>query len=67
MPYEDRAVTALEVVARGDRAAERGWALDWDLRPVRRRVFNLADRGLAEFAGRDDRAALSAWEGRPVR
>ncbi|MER5200038.1 hypothetical protein ACWD3J_41820 [Streptomyces sp. NPDC002755] len=67
MPYEDRAVTALEVVADRERAAEHGWALDWDLRPVRQRVFNLADRGLAEFAGRDDRAALSALEGRPVR
>ncbi|MFI5877087.1 hypothetical protein ACIBAH_32460 [Streptomyces sp. NPDC051445] len=67
MSYEDRAVTVLEAVADRERAAEHGWALDWDLRPVKQRVFNLAERGLAEFADRDDRAALSAWEGRAVR
>ncbi|MEU9439229.1 hypothetical protein, partial [Streptomyces sp. NPDC048252] len=39
---------------------------DWDLRPVKQRVFNLAERGLVEFADREDRAALSAWEGRAV-
>lgn len=43
-----------------ERAAEHGWALDWDLRPVKQRVFNLAERGLTEFADREDRAALSA-------
>ncbi|WP_331733177.1 DUF6417 family protein (plasmid) [Streptomyces sp. NBC_00080] len=67
MPYEDRAVTALAAVADRQRTAEYGWALDWDLRPVKQRVFNLAERGLVEFADRDDRAALSAWEGRAVR
>ncbi|MEU5281019.1 DUF6417 family protein [Streptomyces asoensis] len=67
MPYEDRAVTALEAVADRERAAEHGWALDWDLRAVKQRVFNLAERGLTVFADRDDRAALSAWEGRAVR
>ncbi|MEU9273056.1 DUF6417 family protein [Streptomyces sp. NPDC048251] len=67
MPYEDRAVTALAAVADRQRTAEYGWALDWDLRAVKQRVFNLAERGLVEFADRDDRAALSAWEGRAVR
>ncbi|MCQ9178657.1 hypothetical protein KMT30_06355 [Streptomyces sp. IBSBF 2953] len=30
-------------------------------------MFNLAARGLVELAGREDRAELSAWEGRAVR
>jgi hypothetical protein len=64
---EDRAITALEAVAARQQAADHGWALDWDLRPVKQRVFNLAARGLTELAGREDRAALSAWEGRAVR
>ncbi|MFG2284050.1 DUF6417 family protein [Streptomyces asoensis] len=67
MPYEDRAVTALEAVADCERAAEHGWALDWDLHSVKQRVFNLAERGLTVLASQDDRAALSAWEGRAVR
>ncbi|MER6557430.1 DUF6417 family protein [Streptomyces sp. NPDC001027] len=67
MACEDRAVTALEAVAARQRAAGHGWALDWDLRPVKQRVFNLAGRGLTELADREDRAALSAWEGRAVR
>ncbi|MGW6928043.1 DUF6417 family protein [Streptomyces sp. NPDC054950] len=67
MPYEDRAVTALAAVADRECTAEHGWALDWDLRPVKQRVFNLAERGLTELAGREERAALSAWEGRAVR
>lgn len=64
MSYEDRAVAALKAVADRERAVEHGWALAWDLRPVKQRVFNLAERGLTEFADREDRAALSAWEGR---
>ncbi|MDQ0962039.1 hypothetical protein QFZ66_005917 [Streptomyces sp. B4I13] len=67
MAYEDRTVTALEAVADRQRAADHGWALDWDLRPVKQRVFNLAARGLTELADREDRAALSAWEGRAVQ
>ncbi|MEU4878325.1 DUF6417 family protein [Streptomyces sp. NPDC021608] len=57
----------LEVVADRQEAAGHGWALDGDLRPVKQRVFNLAARGLVELAGREDRAELSAWEGRAVR
>ncbi|MET8169791.1 hypothetical protein ABZT34_37075 [Streptomyces sp. NPDC005329] len=67
MSYEDRAVIALETVAGRERAAGHGWALDWDLRPFKQWVFTLAERGLTELADREDRAALSAWEGRPVR
>ncbi|MET8168898.1 DUF6417 family protein [Streptomyces sp. NPDC005329] len=67
MAYEDRAVTALEAVADRQLAADHGWALDLDLRPLKQRVFNLAGRGLTELADREDRAALSAWEGRAVR
>ncbi|MER6562118.1 DUF6417 family protein [Streptomyces sp. NPDC001027] len=67
MTCEERAVTALEAVADRQRMAGHGWALDWDLRPVKQRVFNLAGRGLTELADREDRAALSAWEGRAVR
>ncbi|MFD9396163.1 DUF6417 family protein [Streptomyces sp. NPDC060000] len=67
MTYEESAVTALEAVADRQQAAGHGWALDWDLRPVKQRVINLAERGLTELADREDRAALSAWEGRAVR
>ncbi|MER6785755.1 hypothetical protein ABT330_14225 [Streptomyces sp. NPDC000658] len=67
MTYEDSAVTVLEMVADQQEAAGYGWALDWDLRPVKQRVFNLAARGLVELAGREDRAELSAWEGRAAR
>ncbi|MCX5265963.1 DUF6417 family protein [Streptomyces sp. NBC_00199] len=67
MTHEDRAVTALEAVADRQRMAGHGWALDVRLRPVKQRVFNLAARGLTELADREDRAALSAWEGRAVR
>ncbi|MGW2621005.1 DUF6417 family protein [Streptomyces sp. NPDC001500] len=65
--HEDRTVTLLQAVAERQEAAGHGWALDRDLRPVKQRVFNLAARGLVELAGREDRAELSAWEGRPVR
>lgn len=57
----------LREVADRQETAGHGWALDGDLRPVKQRVFNLAGRGLVELAGREDRAELSAWEGRPVR
>ncbi|WP_333740349.1 hypothetical protein, partial [Streptomyces sp. IBSBF 2806] len=65
--HEDRTVTVLQVVADRQEAAGHGWALDWDLRSVKQRVFNLAARGLVELAGREDRAELSAWEGQAVR
>ncbi|WP_256917444.1 DUF6417 family protein [Streptomyces hilarionis] len=57
----------LQVVAEWQEAGGHGWALDQDLRPVKQRVLNLAARGLVELAGREDRAELSAWEGRAVR
>ncbi len=56
----------LQVVAERQEEAGHGWALDQNLRPVMQRVFNLAARGLVELAGREDRAGLSAWEGRAV-
>ncbi|MDX3119250.1 MULTISPECIES: DUF6417 family protein [Streptomyces] len=65
--HEGRTVTLLQAVAERQEAAGHGWALDWDLRPVKQRVFNLAARGLVELAGREDRAELSAWEGRAVQ
>ncbi|MGW0585446.1 DUF6417 family protein [Streptomyces sp. NPDC002920] len=49
------------------REARHGWAVETALQPVKQRVLNLADRGLVELADREERAALSAWEGRPVR
>ncbi|MEW2051390.1 DUF6417 family protein [Streptomyces sp. NPDC005476] len=67
MTYQNSAVTVLQLVADCQEAAGRGWALDGDLRSVKQRVFNLAARDLVELAGREDRAELSAWEGRAVR
>ncbi|WP_229871152.1 DUF6417 family protein [Streptomyces phaeofaciens] len=67
MTYEDRAVAVLKTVADRQRAADHGWALDWYLGPLRQRVFHLAERGLTQLEDREDRAALSLWEERPVR
>ncbi len=67
MAGEARVLDLLEAVQAHQRDAGHGWAADAVLLPVKRRVLNLADRGLLELADREERAALSAWEGRPVR
>ncbi|MFI5825041.1 DUF6417 family protein [Streptomyces rishiriensis] len=67
MTYEDSAAAVLAMVADRQQATGHGWALDQDLRQIKQRVFNLTTRGLVELADREDRAELSAWEGRAVR
>ncbi len=52
-----------------DERAQRsvhGWVLAADVLSVKQRVRGLADRGLVEIAGREDRAELSAWDGSVV-
>ncbi|WP_331740047.1 DUF6417 family protein (plasmid) [Streptomyces sp. NBC_00015] len=67
MAADDKTLDLLRTVEARRRGAEHGWAVDAVLAPVKQRVLNLADRGLIELADREERAALSAWEGRPVR
>lgn len=43
-----------------------GWVLDADVLSMKQQARGLADRGLVEIAGREDRAELSAWEGTVV-
>ena len=58
---------ALRLLWEGDREAVRGWVLSGDLLPHHRQaVESAAELGLAELAGREVLAELSAWEGRPV-
>ncbi|MFF1443340.1 hypothetical protein [Streptomyces sp. NPDC058295] len=47
--------------------AEHGWVLDVAAPSTQRSARLLAEEGLVETAGRETRAELSAWEGRPVR
>ncbi|MFF7987572.1 hypothetical protein ACFZDK_52435 [Streptomyces sp. NPDC007901] len=58
---------AVRAVRACEEDAERGWALDWSLAALRRRVGVLVGQGLLVVADRETRAELSAWEGRPVR
>ncbi|KPI22739.1 hypothetical protein OV320_1436 [Actinobacteria bacterium OV320] len=67
MAADDKTLDLLRTVEARRRRAEHGWAVDAVLAPVKQRVLNLADRGLIDLADREERAALSAWEGRPVR
>ncbi|MFF5185706.1 hypothetical protein ACFY30_18340 [Streptomyces sp. NPDC000345] len=67
MAADDKTLDLLRTVEARRRRAEHGWAVDAVLAPVKQRVLNLADRGLLELAGREERATLSAGEGRPVR
>ncbi|MEU1519018.1 DUF6417 family protein [Streptomyces sp. NPDC005811] len=67
MAGEAKVLDLLGAVQAHQRDAGHSWAVDVVLMTVKRRVLNLADRGLLELADREERAALSAWEGRPVR
>ncbi|MFJ4622328.1 DUF6417 family protein [Streptomyces sp. NPDC088812] len=49
-----------------EEAAEHGWAVDAHALPLRPFLRRLQGLGLVEMADRETRAALSAWEGRPV-
>lgn len=58
----------LEALYERGQAARRGWTLDMELLPPHQQHVNaLESQGLVELACREDRAELSALEGRPVR
>ncbi|MFE2838587.1 DUF6417 family protein [Streptomyces mirabilis] len=64
----ERALSMLEALGERGQAAEHGWTLDTELLPAHQQQVNaLENQGLVELAGREDRAELSALEGRPVR
>ncbi|MEU3290577.1 DUF6417 family protein [Streptomyces longwoodensis] len=60
------ALELLGVLEERQEASGHGWVLDLDGVP-HEGVLKAAASGLAELAGRDDRAELSARAGRPVR
>ncbi|MFG2261191.1 DUF6417 family protein [Streptomyces mirabilis] len=64
----ERALSVLEALCERGQAAGQGWTLDTELLPAHQQQVNaLENHGLVELAGREDRAELSALEGRPVR
>ncbi|XES01572.1 hypothetical protein HEP87_64535 [Streptomyces sp. S1D4-11] len=64
----ERALSVLEALCERGQAAGHGWTLDTELLPPHQQQVNaLENQGLVELAGREDRAELSALEGRPVR
>ncbi|MFE9769573.1 DUF6417 family protein [Streptomyces sp. NPDC005808] len=64
----EKALSVLEALREREQASEHGWVLDAEfLPPQQQNVNTLENQGLVELAGREDRAELSAWEGRTVR
>ncbi|MFF2518757.1 DUF6417 family protein [Streptomyces sp. NPDC058086] len=64
----ERALSVLEALRERGQAAGHGWTLDTELLPPHQQHVNaLESQSLVELAGREDRAELSALEGRPVR
>jgi hypothetical protein len=64
----ERALSVLEALRERGEAAGHGWTLDTELLPPHLQQVNaLENQALVEFASREDRAELSALEGRPVR
>ncbi|MEU2742592.1 DUF6417 family protein [Streptomyces sp. NPDC007095] len=64
----ERALSVLEALCERGQAAGHGWTLDAELLPPHQQQVNaLESQGLVELAGREERAELSALEGRPVR
>ncbi|MFF2519019.1 DUF6417 family protein [Streptomyces sp. NPDC058086] len=64
----ERALAVLEALCERGQAAGHGWTLDTELLPPHQQQVNaLENQGLVELASREDRAELSALEGRPVR
>ncbi|WP_181139555.1 DUF6417 family protein [Streptomyces sp. Ru71] len=58
---------ALRFLDEQEARSEHGWVLSTDVPPCHQQALEAAaDNGLAELAGRDMRAELSAHEGRPV-
>ncbi|WP_405933631.1 DUF6417 family protein [Streptomyces sp. NBC_00827] len=64
----EKTLSVLEALRERGRTAGHGWTLDTEvLLPQQQNVNTLENQGLVELAGREVRAELSAWEGRPVR
>jgi hypothetical protein len=64
----ERALSVLEALRERGEAAGHGWTLDTELLPPHLQQVNaLENQALVELASREDRAELSALEGRPVR
>ncbi|MFF1744090.1 hypothetical protein [Streptomyces mirabilis] len=62
----ERALSVLEALCERGQATGHGWTLDTELLPPRQQQVNaLENQGLVEPACREDRAELSALEGRP--
>ncbi|WP_328834774.1 DUF6417 family protein [Streptomyces europaeiscabiei] len=62
----EQVLAALGALDERARASVHGWVLAADVLSMKQQVWGLADRGLVEIAGREDRAELSAWEGTMV-
>ncbi|MDX2557206.1 MULTISPECIES: DUF6417 family protein [Streptomyces] len=62
----EQVLAALGALDERARASVHGWLLDADVLSMKQQARGLADRGLVEIAGREDRAELSAWEGTVV-
>ncbi|MEU9542632.1 hypothetical protein [Streptomyces mirabilis] len=64
----ERALSVLEALRERGEAAGHGWTLDTELLPPHLQQVNaLENQALVELASKEDRAELSALEGRPVR
>ncbi|MFF1605753.1 DUF6417 family protein [Streptomyces mirabilis] len=64
----ERALAVLEALCERGQAVGHGWTLDTELLPPHQQQVNaLESQGLVELACREERAELSALEGRPVR
>ncbi len=64
----ERALLVLEALWERGQVVGHGWTLDMELLPSHQQQVNaLENQGLVELACREDRAELSALEGRPVR
>ncbi len=64
----ESALSVLEALCERGQAAGHGWTLDTEfVPPHQQHMSSLENQGLVELAGREDRAELSALEGRPMR
>ncbi|MEU0821179.1 DUF6417 family protein [Streptomyces mirabilis] len=64
----ERVLSVLEALWERGQVAGHGWTLDTELLPPHQQQVNaLENQGLVELACREDRAELSALEGRSVR
>ncbi|MEV4453911.1 hypothetical protein [Streptomyces mirabilis] len=64
----ESALSALEALCERGQTAGHGWTLDTEfVPPHQQHMSTLENQGLVVLAGREDRAELSALEGRPMR